>query len=91
MNVDYKYIDDRRTKEGDLAREGYVYRFYFTTKDRDDLKHVYEWLDEHVRSEVNKMEMSSSGNAFLGRPTEYILTLCFKDDKDAVLCRLRWC
>jgi hypothetical protein len=86
MKVDYKYNNDRRDREGDLAREGLVYHFFAASKNWTNLVEIDEWMTENIKKKHKATVGSQSG-----KNRVYFRTVVLSDFEEAVLFRLRWC
>ena len=88
MRTEYRYVDDRRDKEGDEAREGYVHRFHIYSAEQSDVCTAVEWMKQNLFYPQNIRVTRGSSSS--GRTTEYWGRIVIKDIDDATLVRLHW-
>lgn len=86
MKAEYRYVDDRREKEGDEAREGYFFRFNFTSDDHEEITEMVRWLSRHLNYPQN-IRVVRGSSSYQGT-TEYNARVVIKDIDDATLVRL---
>lgn len=83
MIFSYRYEDDSREKEGDLAREGFVHIVTVESDDNGyDLREVVEWCEENIKHGWKEYSCSAMGKVFS--------LMYFKSIEEVVWTKMMW-
>lgn len=87
MLVRYSFEDDSRSKEGQLAREGYVHVIVVEGL-HDDCENVLRWCESNIRA--GWLSYSGSSRSENERTNTCYRKIYLKDSFEVVHLRLRW-
>jgi hypothetical protein len=87
MKVRYTFEDDSRTKEGQLAREGYVH-VVMIEGSHEECTEVSKWCDDNIKE--GWMSFNGSKPNIQDRTRTCFLKMYFKSCQEVFHLRLTW-
>jgi hypothetical protein len=85
MDVEYRFCDDSRHKEGDLAREGLVH-LISVEGNQEECKEIFAWVRDNILPK--NVRSISGGTSSFTSPTVYWNHFYMRNSEDVFLLRL---